>query len=130
MKARMFHVEHDYPLVSSWWTAHHWPSVPPGMLPKTGFVVEDETQGYCAGFLYRTDSGFGLLEWVVSNPHSPWEKRSLAIDLLIAKLLERAKELGMEAVLSMTSNSGLLKRYERAGFIVTDTNQTHVIWRG
>lgn len=113
----------DYPVVCQWWTARQWPQIPLMMLPRRGFIVD----GYCAGFLYLTDSPIAWLEWVVSNPDSDKIERQKALDNLISSLLNAAKEAGCKAVFSAANHPGLIERYKSHGFQVSDTGMTHVL---
>lgn len=128
MNARPF-APADYPMVCEWWTGHKWPSPPIDYLPQMGLITCDEEKAYAAGWLYRTDSKFCLLEWVVADPLADREKRSLAVDLLIEKLIDKAKEEGFGAIFSSIRNASLLKRYEKQGFQITDTGMTNLLRR-
>lgn len=119
-------------MLATWWKAHKWPVIPAVTLPATGVVIySDKDVPVCAGFLYTTDSVLGILEWVVSNPaFDEKPARSEAVDLLIEELLWRAKHRGIKAIYSFVKNERLMKRYVDAGFTVTDTGMTHVLWTG
>jgi hypothetical protein len=126
MNPRLIDLEKDYKTLCEWWSGHEgWPAIPEVFLPKVGLIVD----GLCAGFLYQTDSGFAWLEWVVGNPQADKEARSEALDLLVKELLRVAKELGFQAVFSAIKHPGLLERYEKFGFNVTDRGMNHGIWR-
>lgn len=113
----------DYSDVASWWKAHNWPVLPIEALPKLGFIVP----GVCAGWLYETDSTLCWLEWVVSNPLTSKEERSVALDEVISSLLSRAKELGFKQVFTTVVHPKLVDRYKNHGFVVTDQAMTNLI---
>lgn len=129
MNVRNFSPVKDYLMICEWWVEHGWPVCPLNFLPETGLIMEEDGKPFCVGFIYGTDSDFCLMEFIVSNPKSDKEKRSLAIDELIEKLLERAKEQGYRAVYSFAQNQSLLARCVKQGFEVTDTNVTNILRR-
>lgn len=115
-------LEEDYPQVASWYKKRGWPELPIHMLPQTGAILE----GKAAGFLYRTDSPIGWLEWVVSNPDV---EHSGAIEAVLNYLTGKAKELGVEVILCSLSHSSLIEKYKKAGFFVTDGGMTNMMRR-
>jgi hypothetical protein len=120
-KARDF-VEGDFEDVMRWFKLRGWPQLPLSMFPQTGAIVE----GQAAGFLYRTDSAVGWIEWVVSNPE---ERHDGAVEAVLNHLLEKAKELGMEVILSTLKTPSQVAKYLKVGFEATDTCMTNVIRR-
>jgi hypothetical protein len=57
--------------VSEWYTHRKW-RVPPNanILPKSAYVAEKEGQLLSIIWLYVTNSGIGIIDWVATNPHS------------------------------------------------------------
>ena len=115
----------DYSSLETWWKDQNWSSVPEDHLPEYGLIVD----GIAAAFLYRTDSKFALLEFVIANPNSSKEERSEALDLIIDNLLFVAKELGFSTVFTSLEHPKLLERYEKHGFVATDKNVTNMLRR-
>lgn len=122
MNIRRFQ-ESDYKTICSWWKEHEWPLIPLSFLPKTGIIVDD----CAAGFLYSTDSGLCWLEFVVVDKNSDKEKRRKALDVLILEASALAKTMGFSAMFSSLSHDGLINRYKKHGFQVTDKNMTNLI---
>lgn len=120
-KARDF-VEEDYPEVARWYKLRGWPEFPLRMLPQTGAIVE----GKAAGFLYRTDSPIGWLEWVVSNPEV---EHAGAVEEVLSFLVNKAGELGIEVILCTLSQPSQVEKYKKAGFFPTDSNMTNMMRR-
>ena len=119
MKVRAFN-KSDYSTVCEWWAAHKWPVIAYELLPSTGLIVEDR----CAGFIYKTDSGFCLFEWVVSNPNTNKEERSEALDTLINEGIKLSKEMGFKVIFTCVSHPKLIERYKKHEYQVTDSNVT------
>lgn len=125
MNIRRFEITKDYPQVADWWFEQKWPIIDTKHLPRIGFIVD----GYCAGFLYQTDSAFGLLEFVIANPKTDKEERSKALDLLLETLIKQAKELNIKSLFTSLEHPKLLERYKKHGFNVSDTNMTNMLMR-
>lgn len=113
----------DYSEVAGWWLDQNWPIIPQDHLPEFGFIVP----GIAAGFLYKTDSNFALLEFVIANPNSSKEDRANALDLVIENLILLAQELGFKSIFSSVTHPKLIDRYVNHGFIITDKNMTNLI---
>lgn len=129
MEARVFDLNYDYPVVANWWSNWKFPIMPPEMLPPTGIIVEDEGGAICCGWLYKFDAKISMIEWVVSNPESTKKQRAEALDTLIGALVKEAKVSDYKVIISCTKIDALVKRFEKAGFVIGDTNVTHVVRR-
>lgn len=129
LEIRKFDPEQDYADVVAWWTARKWPTIALDLLPKTGFIVEGYGVKICAGWLYKTDSKFALIEWIVSNPLPGHESRGEALDILMLRLVETAKRQDFKAIFSSIDNKRLIARYKKHGFTQTDGNMTSMIMR-
>lgn len=127
MNVRFFRPDADYSMVSAWWRAWKWPVLPLDALPKTGVIVSSNDIEVCAGWLYQTDSSIAWLEFIISNPKYREDDRSECVDALIGTLLTLAREAGYKNVFTSTNAAALVKRYERNGFSVTDSNVTHLM---
>ena len=103
----------DYEELLQWYS--DWEEPPPALelLPKTGFVI----QNICAGFLYMTDARLGILDCFISNPSSPKEKRTEAINALADNLLACAKFYGCRAVMASSNILSIKQRCEDLGFV-------------
>ena len=122
MALRRFQPE-DYEEVSQWWRAHGWAPVPLQALPVTGLIVP----GIAAGWLYKTDSSLAWLEWLVTNPNAAGEARHAALNEVIEAALKEAEIGGAAAVFTSLSDKSLLGRYQRHGFVVSDTGMTNMV---
>lgn len=110
-------------MVQSWMSKHAFPLPPPSYLPTRGYVVEDTA----SGFLYATDSAFGFVEWVATNPDKDKEERSQGVDLLMETITKEAKSLNMQALFSMSGVEAYKTILKRNGFQESDTNQSHFV---
>lgn len=126
MIARLF-TESDYADAVSWWKHHGWEPVRTEHLPKTGFIIEDDTTKYCAGWIYLLSDKLAMIEFIVANPDTGLKSKYKALVMLVKTLLNAAKAAGFNSVFSTLKNRGLEKIYKKSGFVVTDTNVTHYI---
>lgn len=125
MKIVKFEKIEHYEDVCYWWSQHDWSQLPRDALPKTGFIVE----GVAAGFLYKTDSQFAILEFIISNKNAKKEDRKQAVDLVVKNLIDEAKNSGYNLIFSSICHPSLMTIYENNGLIKTDTNMTNYVWR-
>lgn len=117
-----------YALISNWWKAHNWPAIPLDHLP-TGFVVTYNNTPAIAGFVYKTDSAFGLFEFVVANPEIKGLARELAFKQLTDSVVQYSKTRGIKTLFTSVNNKGLIEKLKSSGFIQTDVNMTNFVRR-
>lgn len=112
--------EEDYDKLTEWWKWWRFPVVDRSMLPNNGmggFMVEDNGVDLAAGFLYFTNSGFALCEFIVSNPEvKDRELREKSIVLLIDEISKEAKINGVKCLFTYIKNKNLEDKYLRAGY--------------
>lgn len=104
--------EQHFEQVREWLRNWNEDIVPRG-LPENGFIIP----GKAAGFLYRTDSSVAWIENLVAAPGLDRQERNLAVDAIVAAVVERARELGFEVLMGYTSLEAVLNRAERFGFM-------------
>lgn len=115
------YLDTDHPTLAKWFTAQEWPTLPKEALPKTGYIVP----GYCAGFLYKTDSSIAMLEWIIANPDTDYKDRAVAINNVIESLVKEAKRSGYSVVFTYTKHERLIDKYLNNNFKITDKDMTH-----
>lgn len=122
-----FNAAEHYSTISGWWTAQSWPVVPLDHLPQTGVVVTLAGKPAAACWIYKTDSAFALLEWIVADPEVRGEPRDSVLSTLIsgAALLTRA--MGFKTIHMSIKNASLAKRLEAQGFQPTDQGMTNYV---
>lgn len=64
-------VEDDMVEISEWFVGRKW-KVPPAnhILPGTAYVAERNGDLICVVWLYITNSGLGILDWVATKPNA------------------------------------------------------------
>lgn len=110
---REFDIAMDMEEMASWYAAHSNPSPKASSLPAIGFIVP----GVAVGFLRRVEGGYGHIDGLISNPSTPSDVRHQAIDAIAHKLLQVAKEEGMEGVLVYSKDESTIVRSEKHGFV-------------
>ena len=113
----------DYPTISKWATAQHFPILPPEYLPQHGLLYSDTA----VGFLYMTDSKISWMEWIITNPEAPSADRNRALNEIVSGLIDTAQRNGSTVIFTSVEHEGLIGRYEEFGFMKTDRNMTNMI---
>ena len=89
-----------------WW----WKEIPvkKELLPQDGtcFIIESKNIPVAAGFLYTLDNpliAYGPT-WVVSNPEYKEKDRRQVLELLITRIEDEAKKLGVKQLFTVCGN--------------------------
>lgn len=130
LQVRFYVFEQDYPDLCEWWRKRPgWEhGAASKSLPKTGFVVYDsDGVKYGAAFLILGESGWGYLEFLVTNPESPLRLRPKAVELLIHHGIGFAREAGLTQVFTSLGSKSLVRAFERGGFVRAESNMTNMI---
>jgi hypothetical protein len=117
-----------YAEICKWWESQEWSVIPLDHLPQNGIVVYAGDVMACAAWVYKTDSAFCLLDWIVANPLVRKKERSDCLDLLfeVGKMI--ANELGFKTIFTTTKNSTLVSRMEKQGFEIQGETMTNLIF--
>lgn len=111
----------DHKMLAAWWRSHNWPVVPTESLPTTGYISYQNKLPALAGFLYLPRSGnIGWVEWIVSNPESTHEQRSIAIRELFDNFYQVCRDNNIVMLVSITDNLKYAKRLVEEGFVLED----------
>jgi hypothetical protein len=126
IKVLPFSKEH-YEEVKSWWEFHHWTPTPLSHLPTYGFVSFCDDLPAAAGWLYRTDSAFCWLDYIVANPKVRREARSLAINAMVDAATSEARNMGYRSMFMTAKSAPLIERMRKRGFIEAENGMTNLI---
>lgn len=107
-------LDSDFGEISSWWVKRNKNPPAREILPMHGRIVP----GIACGFLFRTDSALGLLEFFSTNPDAGLKTRKKAMDRIVSSLIEDAKRAGIKIVYGGTEHSSILKFVKKIGFHV------------
>lgn len=118
-----------YGVLCSWWKLHGWTCMPRALLPKTGHVSFVEDKPVIAGFLYKMeDCCFGVIAWVVGNPESTSEERSIGFSELLESFKVKSKEMGIVGLwTSVPGGNNLVNRYLENGFKIADNEAKNLM---
>lgn len=122
-----FNPAEHYGVICEWWTAQKWSPVPLSHLPQTGLVVVLDGRPAAAAWIYKTDSAFCWLEWIVADPSVRREARTSALSVLISGARVLAQSMGFQSIFMSIRNQSLGKRLEVQGFSVTDLGMTNYV---
>ena len=119
----------DYPMLCIWWEQWGWPTPPTlDMLPE-GYLAYDKEDGtpLYAGFLYKTGTSLGWVEYVVSNKDCPVAQKRGALPYLLDIISVIAKSAGITHLFSSTNNPSYKQSLIGCEFMIGDTNMTQLI---
>ena len=85
-------------------------------LPKIGYIALLSGQPVAAGFLRRIEGGYAQIDTLASNPFFGSKLRHEGLNLIVKSLIEDAKALDLKAIISFTSDEGVLTRAKSIGF--------------
>lgn len=115
----------DYELLVSWWKDWGWDPIDMEILPKYGWVVEDDISPIVAGFMYRSDDKtMAFIEFVVADKNIEGFRRAKALMRLLNTLVDEAKGSGAKLIYTCTANQALISTYEKLGLKKLETNVT------
>ena len=119
----------DYAKVSLWWKDHEFTLLPESVLPKVGFVVEDDEKPIIVSWLYKDASApLGFLTWVTSNPEAPVMSVARALKQMIDGVKEYATKNSIQLLFTCTNHKLLSEYFQNNGFKVTDKESTEMVW--
>lgn len=113
MEARPYEPK-DFEQVQKW-AAQYGSEIREHQYPKTGFIID----GFGAYFLYSTDSSCCWLENLIANKEAEPGLKGLAIEILTAAILNKAKELGFKVAYATTDNMSVVARARQHGATIT-----------
>jgi len=111
----------DFEAIRSWYEARHL-KVLEEDFPKIGIIVP----GIAAGFLMQTDTMACILEPFIANPDTNKLDRDQALNLIMGELIEEAGDLGYTRIFGFSSNTPMLRRARKWGFIEVESSTTVV----
>ena len=106
--------DEDMVEVSEWFVARKWPVVPsPHILPKSAYVAELEGKLLSVAWVYCTNSGLALIDWVATNPKSG-TKGIISVQKVFKHVDEILAATGsITACISYTHNDKLAKYMDK-----------------
>lgn len=127
MKTRGFIFGADFPEICEWWRAYGWQAVPKSRLPSVGFVTHEGELKTGAVWVYASDSKMLFMDFLVLNPKTVGKMKVETVELLVATCREYAKSLGADFIFTTTRSKGLIRQYEKNGFVVTEKEMTNLV---
>lgn len=113
----------DIKHVNAWWKAHHNLPFPTSYMSKYGaFAYTRELPIACLYFYPTLGSSMALLGFPVTNPEATKEQRSVALDLLYAKIEREAKALGYDRLWTWSGVPPIKSRLGEHQYLEADLN--------
>lgn len=129
LEAVPYHHDFDYPLLSKWWKQWGYDPIPKDILPKNGFVIEQNGRAIVAAFYYMTDSRMAFYDLMISDKEVKSELKSEAIDFLIKTILQDMKKKGFRFLMCHSFNKRVIERHRQMDFTV-DTKPMTLMFKG
>lgn len=85
-------------------------------LPKCGYIALMNGQPIAAGFLRRVEPCYAQIDTLTSNAMFGSIIRHQGVTKVVDELINEAKRLKLEGILSLTLDDGVLKRAKALGF--------------
>ncbi len=125
---RVWNREKDYPELCRWWKGHPpWEPIPCEDIPDTGYIANETA----FGCLYiDIHCRFAMMEFILARPEAPPREIVRSLNEVIDQLISTAKEVGVKRVYSVLKHNGLIKMYQKHGFIKCDEKVCDMIWIG
>lgn len=114
-----------YPLLESWWVGKgaNWTPIHPNLLSSKGVIIKYKDKYICAGWVYCTDSLYGIINWLVTNNEKNQGKiKKEALKLLLKKLEEIGVTLGIQLIYIPMETNSIKKILEKESYIRTSNN--------
>ena len=117
----MFEVQpysHDahFDLISKWLVAHDVYVPKKAEYPEHGVVCYKDETPVAAAFLRRVEGSYAQIDGLVSNPMSGSSTRNECIDIVVLRIMKKARELGIIQLFAISTDSNTLLRSNRHGF--------------
>lgn len=114
MRVREFSKEGsgDYEMIQEWHKAWEKECLPMECLSGLGLIVDE----CVAGFLYSTDSKVCFFDCFVSDPSITKVERNAALDVLVASLVQSAKDLDNKVIVANSMSGNIKDRALKHGF--------------
>lgn len=104
--------DEDMPAVTEWYVARKWRVPPsPNALPSTAYVAHDSEMLLGVVWLYLTNSGIAMVDWIATNPASG-AKGLISISKIL-KYIESIIDDRVTVLMHFTSNEKLSKFFGR-----------------
>lgn len=102
------------------WFKHRGTDLDEAFLGKVGFIVP----GIAAGFIIQTDTKACIFEPFVSNPDTFGPIRDEALNMIMERMINEAKDLGYYRVFGFASHNRMVSRALRCGFVKVEDSIT------
>lgn len=116
MIVKRFVHEEDVPVLNEWLKIRGMKYLDPKELPAIGFIVFDGETAICAAFLRRCEGNLGFIEGLASNPDIPGPIRHIAIDGVVSRVIQEAKDREMTNLMAWSVDTSTLERSAKHGF--------------
>ena len=116
MKVIRFDFDEHTELILEWLKCRGMDESLADNLPHIGFICFYNSQAIGAIFLRYCEGNIGMVDSLITNPNSIPDARNEAINLLVQRIIDRAKHANMKSLIGFSIDENTLKRAETFGF--------------
>lgn len=88
----------------------------PNEFPEYGYIAIDKDLPVAIAFLRRVEGGYAQIDGLCSNPEASPAQRHEALDSVISKVIDTAKELGIHRLVCFTKDQSVCERSKKYNF--------------
>jgi len=115
--------KHFYPILRDWWEGKKgFKAIDPQFLSPNGMMVSHKGKYICAAWLYRTDSLYGVINWIITNNYKEGKVKKKALNFLLYKLEEKAALLGIALLYIPMETKSIKNLLNKEGWLNTSNN--------
>lgn len=85
--------------------------------PEIGYLALKGGIVVATAFLRRCEGGYAQIDGLTSNQHCPSQDRHVALNKVIQKCIEKAKELEIKQLFAFSMDSSTIERSIKMGFV-------------
>lgn len=115
----------DLPTIDAWSVGHGMGAVPAPLLPRLGWVCEQDGEPVASVFAYRDEScGMAWLAWLTSNPLARIHPRLVLGFLIDAAERSLKQDHDVRIVFTDTKSTGLANLFRSRGYLQNHVGMT------
>ena len=119
MEAHPFNSRIFYPVLCKWLKERGHPIPKLSEVPAIGWIALNDHHLVAMAFLRRMEGGHALMDGLVTNPEALPNHRHEGLKLAVNKVIQTAKELGIQQIIAFTTEESVVKRSITHGFVAT-----------
>lgn len=123
MEAKYFSFKDDYNDLIEWWSGWGWDTYPYlDTLPPTGIIIINNGKKICNCFIYKTDSSWAVINWILINPKTNKQERKGCLEYMIEQATLECKKMGFKLIdIMIDEKVNFINKAKQQGYLATET---------